>query len=325
MTKPRSPRSRRTDATRADTVTAKALDAVEDRADVPVAASVTVLSGIETGRTFVIGATGGLLGRGADADLSFDEETISRRHARIDLDGASVTVTDLRSHNGTFVDGEHVPGTRRLPAQCRLRLGSRLVLQVTALDRLAAEALEQQSRALLVDPLTGTGNRRHLQQRLEAEIAYAKRHASGLCLLLLDLDHFKQVNDTHGHLAGDAVLAAVGQRLASLLRVEDQVFRYGGEEFCLLLRGQGSRHLRRVAERVRDGIAGLDVPWADVTLQVTVSVGGACLAPDEHDDDQSILLRADEALYRAKDRGRNRFEFCCGDLAKLRRRARRPT
>jgi len=274
-----------------------------------VGATLTVLTGGEAGRFFTLGPTGGVLGRGDEVDVAFSDETVSRRHATVTLGAEGFRLTDSESHNGTYLDGLAVRGSIVLPRRCRIQLGTRVMLEWNALDELGVEAIGKLSKALLLDPLTGAGNRFHLEQRLAAETSYARRHHQALGLLLMDLDHFKRVNDEHGHLVGDRVLANVGHALTASCRTEDAVFRYGGEEFCILVRGLEMDRLLHMAERIRAMIAGLSVDAEDTCVQVTTSIGVAALDLEDKPDAEEILLLADRALYRAKTLGRDRVEI----------------
>jgi two-component system cell cycle response regulator len=274
-----------------------------------VGATLTVLTGGEAGRFFTVNREGGVLGRGDDVTVTFTDETVSRSHASISLVDNGFELTDHESHNGTYLDGLAVRGSIALPRRCRIQLGTRLMLEYNALDELGAEAIGKLSNALLLDPLTGTGNRLHLEQRLAAETSFARRHHQALGLLLLDLDHFKRVNDEHGHLVGDRVLANVGNALTESCRTEDAVFRYGGEEFCILVRGLEMERLLVMAERIRVMIAELSVDTEETCVQVTTSIGVAALDLEDKPDAEEILLLADRALYRAKTFGRNRVEL----------------
>lgn len=273
-----------------------------------VGATLTVLTGGEAGRFFTVERTGAVLGRGDEVDVTFSDETVSRQHASLALIGGGFELTDLESHNGTYLDGLAVRGTIALPRRCRIQLGTRVMLEFNALDELGVDAITKLSKALLLDPLTGTGNRLHLEQRLAAETSFARRHQQHLGLLLLDLDHFKRVNDQHGHLVGDRVLANVGNALTESCRTEDAVFRYGGEEFCILVRGLDTEQLLLMAERIRRMVAELSVDLEDGCVQISASIGVATLDLAAEPDAEEILLQADRALYRAKTFGRNRVE-----------------
>ncbi len=158
----------------------------------------------------------------------------------------------------------------------------------------------------LRDPLTGLGNRRHFHAVLERSIETVARSGDSVLLLLLDIDHFKTINDTHGHLAGDQVLRAIAACLARCLRPVDTVARYGGEEFAVILPHCRPVFGRAVAERIRETIAALSIPAAPMlALNATVSIGGA-YAPEWVRSTADLWIeRADQQLYRAKSAGRN--------------------
>ncbi|CRM73833.1 hypothetical protein AOA59_10420 [Pseudomonas sp. 2822-15] len=161
------------------------------------------------------------------------------------------------------------------------------------------------TRSALRDPLTETGNRIAMDQTLQREIDMARRHLSPLSLLMLDIDHFKKINDTHGHAAGDIVLRAVADSIKSQLRNVDMVFRFGGEEFLILLSNTGRDAAGLVGERLRRAAEAKDY-WADgKRIELTVSLGCSTLLAAE--SAESLLRRADNALYVAKREGRNRL------------------
>lgn len=159
----------------------------------------------------------------------------------------------------------------------------------------------------LKDPLTGLGNRRHFHSILERSIDVVARSGESVLLLLLDIDHFKSINDSHGHLAGDQVLREIGACLAHCLRPMDTVARYGGEEFAIILPSCRPVFGLAVAERIRHSIAALEIAVSPMqTLQVTISIGGA-YAPEWVRSTTALWIeRADTQLYRAKAEGRNR-------------------
>jgi diguanylate cyclase (GGDEF)-like protein len=154
------------------------------------------------------------------------------------------------------------------------------------------------------DALTGCFNRRHALEVIDGELRRARRSHMPLSMVMFDLDHFKRVNDKHGHLAGDAVLAAVGSRMKAVLRGSDMKCRYGGEEFLLLLPDTPLSGARRVAETLRTELQDHPVVFDDERLTVTASFGVTAITPGEVDP-LVIMARADSALYRAKQEGRN--------------------
>ena len=166
-------------------------------------------------------------------------------------------------------------------------------------------------RSGFTDVLTGWNNRRYLQVRLNEELARARRDQQHVVCLMLDIDHFKAVNDTHGHVAGDAVLQEVASRIDAQIRKSDVAARYGGEEFVVLLPNTDTASAATLAERVREAVGRAPFELPDgASREITASIGIAGVTPDPDDDDlktlaDSLIARADVALYRSKARGRN--------------------
>lgn len=191
----------------------------------------------------------------------------------------------------------------------QLSFGTAADLQATA-DR--ADRLEEENRELATkastDALTGLPNRASFESEWATQIDDHQKnaHEKALGILLLDIDHFKSINDTHGHQVGDRVLEEVGRTLADLTRRSDFAARYGGEEFVMILPQVGREAIEAVAERVRMGIEAMVVDLGDKSLQVTISVGGACSdRVGSARAAETLLSKADECLYRAKGAGRN--------------------
>ncbi|MHB8765825.1 MAG: sensor domain-containing diguanylate cyclase [Deferrisomatales bacterium] len=182
---------------------------------------------------------------------------------------------------------------------------SEVVAQQGAQGILQIRTLEQLKALAATDGLTGLANRRVFLDRLAAEAVRSRRYPGGLALILLDVDHFKKVNDTHGHPAGDEVLRRVAQCLRGFARETDLVARYGGEEFAALLPSTDLAGARILAERVRAGIEALAVTWDGKTIPVRASLGVSTLE-GEKDTPEALVARADQALYAAKQGGRNR-------------------
>jgi diguanylate cyclase (GGDEF)-like protein len=164
---------------------------------------------------------------------------------------------------------------------------------------------EQQQVLAAIDGLTGIYNRRFGFQRLREEISQAHRSGAPLGVLMIDIDHFKAINDAHGHLVGDRVLRHVAGLVRGALRLGDVVARYGGEELMVVLRAASPAAVAEIGERLRRTIASKPLADPDATVAVTVSVGGACY-PDHARDAEALVGCADRALYRAKSSGRNR-------------------
>jgi diguanylate cyclase (GGDEF)-like protein len=189
---------------------------------------------------------------------------------------------------------------------CFVWMTLRLALQ-TAIDIRRVTVLEQEN---ITDPLLGVYNRRYLDRRLEQEVARARRYGLPLAVLLLDIDHFKRVNDTHGHPAGDQVLSYLGQLIRSSVREADVAARYGGEELLIIAPNTTPAAAGVLAERIRGHVEAHALVLTNqagqrLELQITVSVGVAGLSP-QTTDGPALVGRADAALYRAKQDGRNR-------------------
>ncbi len=213
-------------------------------------------------------------------------------------------------------EGGDVVEALRLGAQdylCKPPQTSELLARVGAaveVSGLRAELrrrTEELDRASRTDHLTGLHNRRHLDEQYQQLLSAARRHGVPLTVLIVDVDHFKRVNDTHGHPAGDAVLQEVASRIAASVRTEDVVGRWGGEEFLVLAPHSDLPGGAALAERLRAGVGAAPVVTAGTSLSVTVSVGGATTGGSRsggRDDD--LLRTADANLYAAKAAGRDR-------------------
>jgi diguanylate cyclase (GGDEF)-like protein/PAS domain S-box-containing protein len=186
----------------------------------------------------------------------------------------------------------------------RLRFGGDETLLATIVDITAQRQAHEEMRALAThDPLTGIFNRRHVEDILGKELERAQRHSRPLTVAMMDADHFKRINDSHGHHVGDEVLRAIAARCQQTLRANDVFGRYGGEEFVVVFPETDLAAANSVAERLREAVAERPIVVGDVSLDVTVSIG---LAEFAHGQDLRMLFqRADAALYAAKEGGRN--------------------
>ena len=245
-----------------------------------------------------------VVGREEGSGLVLDEPDVSRRHALVLPRDQGHAIRDLGSTNGTWVNGAEVE-------EAALRGGDQIRLGSAVLKYLAGGDLEalyhSEVRALaLHDGLTGAHNRHHLLEFLEREVARCRRHGRPLSVLLLDVDHFKRVNDERGHLAGDEVLRGLARLVAPLARREDCFARYGGEEFVLVLPETALEGARLLAERIRRRVEEEELRHDGRPLRVTVSGGVAELSPGM-EGPAALLAAADALLYRAKAEGRNRI------------------
>ena len=267
-----------------------------------------VLSGAQIGQRFVLEAARVTIGRGDASDISLEDEGISREHAILERASGSYCVHDAGSTNGLFVNGARTRTTTLEPGD-RVGLGADTVLKLQLEDDLDAELEQRIFTAALFDGLTGAFNRASFDRELEAEVARAIRHTRPLSLLMFDLDHFKAVNDTHGHTVGDDVLAEFVARLNAITRSEDCLARFGGEEFVILCSGTTREEALQLAARALDAITSETFLAGDVRLPVSASIGVAELHEQPEPSETALVAAADAALYRAKRRGRARVEI----------------
>jgi len=251
------------------------------------------------------------LGRSKQAGVLIPDPGLSRVHARVFRRQTPIRtefyIEDCGSTNGTFVAGQRISTPTALGDGSRVGLGRRTVLRFSLQDALEEQALIRVHESALRDRLTGAYNRGAFDDRLNSEFSTSLSRGTPLALLLFDIDHFKRLNDNHGHQAGDAVLRDVVKGVQRALRPEDVLSRYGGEEFAVILKNVSSRSVHVMAERVRVAVEGLELDWQGESIRVTVSVGGAYLARAAAvADPAAMIAAADEALYEAKHQGRNR-------------------
>jgi diguanylate cyclase (GGDEF)-like protein len=268
----------------------------------------TVSAGSDAGRLISIpGGSVVTLGRSEECVARFDDVSLSRVHARVMRIGTDYVLSDAGSTNGTYVNDHRIGDAAQLSDGDRVQLGSATTLRFSLVDEAEERALRQVYEASMKDALTGVANRKHLEERLDAEIAYAIRQSTELSVVMIDVDFFKKVNDTYGHLAGDAVLRCVGDILGKHARTEDLAARYGGEEFVIVARGTTAAEACLLADRIRTHIAATPVVFDGKTIRVTNSAGVASLADcGENRDKATLLSCADGRLYKAKQQGRNR-------------------
>jgi two-component system, cell cycle response regulator len=250
-----------------------------------------------------------VVGRSPRCDVLIDEDGVSRRHAQLEstVEGG-VQIVDLESRNGTFVNGEQV-ARRTLADGDKIQIGTTCILKFSYQDDLDEALQRNLYESATIDGLTQAVNKRSFTEALRKEFAFAIRHGRHLAVIAFDLDHFKRINDTHGHLAGDQVLARVGAIVAAAIRAEDVFARVGGEEFAVLLRDIPLKGVLDCAERIRRSIEQSKVESEGVAIPVTISVGFALLQTAAHGRPEQLMEAADRMLYEAKRSGRNRV---CG-------------
>ncbi len=271
----------------------------------------TLMSGALQGTIIAIDERKDLtLGRSKEAAVLIPDPSLSRIHARVFRRQTPARtefyIEDCSSTNGTFVAGQRITTPTLLADGVRVNLGRRTALRFQLQDMFEEQALIRVHESAIRDRLTGVYNRGAFDDRLQGEFSTSRRRGTPLALLLFDIDHFKLLNDTHGHLAGDAVLRAVAQCALTTVRAEDVLARYGGEEFAVILRSVSSRSAYVMAERVRVAVEGQRTNWNETVIGTTVSIGVVHAANAKLvESPAAFIAAADAALYAAKHQGRN--------------------
>ncbi len=258
----------------------------------------------DLGRRYVLDKDTTTVGRGRDNDIVLPSDCVSRRHARLEQRAGNLFVVDLASTNGTFVnDDVHAVRERQLQRGDRLKVGDTIFKYLSGAD-IELQYHEIIHRMTVTDGLTDLANRKQLDSLLEEEIPRAQRHGRELALLMIDIDHFKNVNDTHGHLTGDSVLRGLAAILQRRLRPSDRLGRYGGEEFCAILPETPLHNAAKIAEDLRALVEAHAFIAEDKDIRVTISAGVGVLQRGMTVAD--LYRTADEMLYKAKRSGRNK-------------------
>jgi diguanylate cyclase (GGDEF)-like protein len=270
-------------------------------------AFVIVLSGRSVGKMFKLPSGPVTIGRSLDADIRLDDEGVSRLHLRLDrADEGPVELVDLDSTNGSYVNGDRVH-RQSLGDGDRIQLGSVTILKFSYQDSLEEQFQQQLYESATRDPLTQSYNKRFFDEQLGKDFSHAHRHELTLSLLMLDVDHFKPVNDEHGHPAGDHVLQRLAACIMGSLRTEDAFCRVGGEEFAVIARDCPLSEAMLLAERIRRLVASTKFIYDGVTLPITVSIGVASYDRARHEEAGALVEESDRHLYAAKHAGRNRI------------------
>lgn len=265
----------------------------------------------DLGRRYVLERPVTSIGRGRDNDIVLLSDCVSRRHARLERRPGGLFVVDLSSTNGTYInDATKLAGEHCLSRGDQLKIGDTIFKFLSGSD-VEAQYHDIIFRMTITDGLTSLANRKQLDGLLKDEILRAERHSRELSLLMFDIDHFKSINDTYGHLTGDSVLRSLALILQKRLRPQDKLGRYGGEEFCAILPETSLQSAGKIAEELRALIAAHVFVAEESQLRVTTSIGVAAHVSGMQPDD--LYRGADAMLYQAKRNGRNRVCFAAGD------------
>lgn len=256
------------------------------------------------GKRFVLDASPMRVGRGAENHIVLDGDSVSRRHAHLEQRSTKWWAVDDGSTNGTYVNDDQIAHEQSLVNGDRIKVGPTIFKYLSGQD-VEAQYHEEIYRMTIIDGLTQAHVKRYLLEALEKEIIRARRHARDLSFVMFDIDHFKKINDIHGHLAGDFVLKELAQMVQGRIRRDEVFARYGGEEFAIVLPETNLEGAKSLADGLREKVEQSRFLFQGESIKVTVSIGVSTLG--EQDKTSLDLIRhADVKLYEAKRGGRNR-------------------
>jgi diguanylate cyclase (GGDEF)-like protein len=245
-----------------------------------------------------------IIGRSSSCDLRVADDSVSRQHAEIRTGKAGSMVLDLGSTNGISVNGSPVQAQHLSSGDC-IQLGSH-VFRFLADDDLESQYHATVYSMMTRDGLTGAYNMRYLQETLRREVARCKRHTRPLAVIMIDIDRFKSINDSYGHVIGEQVLRELSARLQNILREDDVLARCGGEEFTIAMVEANIEDAAEIAERCRIAVASEPFCTTIGPLPVTISLGVAAPDPVDLGASEELITEAEERLCEAKRAGRNR-------------------
>ncbi|MBK9261543.1 MAG: GGDEF domain-containing protein [Polyangiaceae bacterium] len=256
------------------------------------------------GKRFTLDNSPTRVGRGGDNQIVLDGDSVSRRHAQFKQKGDAWVLVDDGSTNGTYCNDEQITREVVLKNGDRIKVGPTIFKYFSGAD-VEAQYHEEIYRMTIIDGLTQIYNKRYLYEALERELIRGRRHERELSVLMFDIDHFKRINDVHGHLAGDYVLKEVARVVQARIRRDEVFARYGGEEFAIILPETPISGAVALAETLRQKVADHAFVFQADSIKVTISLGAA-LMEDGDRAASDLIKRADEKLYQAKRTGRNR-------------------
>ncbi len=262
-----------------------------------------VIYGDQLGRRITLEGKNVIIGRSSKCELQIDQESVSRNHAKITYDGQRYVIEDLGSTNGTYVNDTLVE-RHYLRDGDQLKIG-RTIFKFISGNNVETQYHEEIYRLMTIDGLTEVYNKRFFAEALEKEASRGVRYERPFSIVVFDIDHFKRINDTHGHLAGDAVLRQLGALVQGRARRDDIVARIGGEEFAALLPEVKLDGAVGFAKTLRELVERTPFYFEETRIPVTISLGVAQWAPGFKQVDD-LMRSADEKLYDAKRGGRNK-------------------
>lgn len=264
------------------------------------------ISGRDTGQMYNLSKSV-RIGRDPSCEIAVDDPHVSRVHAEIRrTEDNNLILEDRGSTNGVFVNGQKITAGKALVDGDKILIGTRMYFRFAYQDAVDQSYQQNLFRAANLDALTQLYNKKYFLDMLAKEFSFSKRSSQPLSLMMMDVDFFKKINDTYGHVAGDQVLKTIGQHLIKTIRLENVSARYGGEEFSVILRNVNAELASSIAERTRLGLENTVIEFREFKIKVTVSIGITTLQNENFETAEDFIQKADECLYSAKHAGRNR-------------------
>ncbi len=243
-------------------------------------------------------------GRGSECDVVINNPSLSRKHCVVRNENGRIIIEDLNSTNGTFINGVRIKKTELESGQ-RVFLGDICAFKFAYQDDIDLDLNRLILDKAIKDRLTNIYNRTYFDELLRKEFLFHKRANLPLSLIFIDLDDFKKINDTFGHICGDEILKKVALSLKSNVRESDYVCRYGGEEFVIILKNTSFEKAMKKAESLRQIISSIELLCNSRSVRVTASFGVATLENGNFKTERRLLAEADSAMYKAKELGKN--------------------
>lgn len=287
-----------------DSTVVTAIEKIEKPEDIK--AYILFLSGPLQGKLFELEHGRTVIGRADDVNIPINDSRVSRYHFQINVTPGEALLEDLGSTNGTYVNGIKIIKPQKLQSGDKIQISSSTIIKFAFGDVGERMFHDEIYNLANLDAATGVYNKQFFKKRFAEEFAFAKRSPKGMSLLMCDIDFFKKVNDTYGHMAGDFVLGHIAQIIKKTIRDEDVLARYGGEEFVVILREIGEEGAYKLAERIRKNISTDPIKFEGNTIPVTISIGIASLEDKTIESPKALIAAADEMLYTSKESGRNR-------------------
>ncbi len=266
---------------------------------------IVVLAGDSVGRVVRLDRNHAMVaGRTRRCDIYFNCENISREHVRFDIDAKGVVVlTDLESTNGTLVNGKKIDSLTLRDGD-RICMGN-VILRFSLKDDLDFDLQQELYNKATRDPLTNAYNKRFFLDYLKKEFAHHQRYEKPMSVVFFDLDDFKRLNDTYGHLTGDLVLKSLAREIGEVLREEDIFARFGGEEFVALFRNTDGDRAAVIADKLLEVVRRMEFATPLEAFKVTATAGIATLVGTNFENAETLLKHADDRLFEGKARGKD--------------------